>query len=71
VGSGSIDPDLRINNGSPPRPDKVCGAMSEQHGDGGHGHISAPQKFVHLIGCLDPKARTAAGVRPRPMPPKR
>jgi hypothetical protein len=35
----------------------VCGAMSQQRD-----HLSnqsAPQKFVHLVGCRDAKARSA------------
>jgi len=34
-----------------------CGAMSQQ-GSEFRGNISAPQKFVHLIGCRDRKAET-------------
>jgi len=34
---------------------KTCGAMCEQHG---YGNESAPQKFIHLIGCRDPSAGT-------------
>jgi hypothetical protein len=49
---------------------RVCVAMSQQHGDDGRGNLSAPQKFVRLVGCHDPKARTGPWVRPRPAPPK-
>ena len=28
---------------------RICGAMSQQRGDGGND--SAPQKFVQLVGC--------------------
>jgi hypothetical protein len=34
-----------------------CGAMSQQRGDSGRGHLSAPQKFVQLVGYRDPKSR--------------
>jgi len=66
-------PELQIDGGSPQKPDAVrlCGAMSQQHGGGGGAIVSAPQKFVHLVGCRDPNARTAQWGRPRPVPPKR
>jgi hypothetical protein len=50
---------------------KICGAMSQQRGDSGRGNDSAPQKFVQLVGCRDPNARTEPWVRPRPVPGKR
>jgi hypothetical protein len=34
-------------------PQKNCGAMSQQRGDSGN--ESAPQKFVQLVGCSNPK----------------
>jgi len=41
-----------------------CGAMTEQrHTDGRGENESAPQKFVHLIGCRDPNARKSR-IRP-------
>ena len=43
---------------------KICGAMSQQRGDSGN--QSAPQKFVQLVGCRDPKARPEPWVRPVP-----
>ena len=43
---------------------KICGAMSQQRGDSGN--QSAPQKFVQLVGCRDPKARPVPWVRPPP-----
>ncbi len=48
-----------------------CGAMSQQGGDFGRGHQSAPQKFVQLVGFRDPKDRPKPSVRPRPAPVKR
>jgi hypothetical protein len=60
------DPDLRQNE-----PVKVCGAMSQQYGDGGRDNESAPQKFVHLVGYRDPKARPEPRVRPPVSPVKR
>jgi hypothetical protein len=49
----------------------ICGAMSQQRGDSGRGHESAPQKFVQLVGCRDSKARPEAWVRPRSVSAKR
>jgi hypothetical protein len=33
----------------------ICGAMSQQCGD--LSNQSAPQKFLHLVGCRDPGAQ--------------
>jgi hypothetical protein len=64
---------LRIDDPNPRQkePLKVCGAMSQQYGDGDRGNESAPQKFVHLVGYRDPKARTEPWVRPSVTPVKR
>ena len=43
---------------------RISGAMSQQCGD--NGNVSAPQKFVHLVGCRDPKVRPEPPLRPRP-----
>jgi len=59
-------PKLRIDGDGSLRTTRVCGAMSQQNSDSGS--VSAPQKFVHLVGCRDPKARTRPWVRPRPPP---
>jgi len=45
---------------------KICGAMSQQRGHSGH--ESAPQKFVRLVGCRDPKAKAEPWVRPHLTP---
>jgi hypothetical protein len=37
---------------------RMSGAMAQQCGDIGRGNQSAPQKFVRLVGCRDPKARS-------------
>lgn len=42
-------------------------AMSQQCGDSGN--YSTPQKFVHLVGHRDPKARAEPWVRPGPAKP--
>jgi hypothetical protein len=36
------------------RPAGLCGAMSQQR-DEFRANVSAPQKFVHLVGCHDKK----------------
>jgi len=42
---------------------KISGAMSQQRGD--NGNVSAPQKFVRLVGYRDPKGQPEPWVRPR------
>ena len=64
-------PGMRIDHPNPPKTERICGAMSQQSGDSGRGNESAPQKFVQLVGCRDPKARSEPWVRPRPAPGKR
>ena len=64
-------PELRIDNPSNMEPVRICGAMSQQHGDSGRGNESVPQKFVQLVGCRDPKAKDPKAkaepwVRPHP-----
>jgi hypothetical protein len=65
--------ELRIDKRNPLKPGRpgISGAMSLQRGDRGRGNESAPQKFVQLVGCRDPKARLEPWVRPRPAPAKR
>ncbi len=50
---------------------KVCGAMTQQCGDSSRSNESAPQKFLQLVGCCDPKARPVSKARPRPATVKR
>ena len=47
-----------------------CGAMSQQ-GSEFRGNVSAPQKFVRLVGCRDRKADRGPEARPYPNPVKR
>lgn len=63
--SGSSE--LRIGQPNPLKTSRpgICGAMSQQCGDSGN--VSAPQKFVQLVGCRDPKARPEPWVRPGPV----
>lgn len=64
-------PDQRID--SPPKQNSQkaehpCGAMTQQ-GSEFRGNLSAPQKFVHLVGCRE--AKRAAGISQYPNPAKR
>ena len=72
VGSdGSSELRIDLQNPSKTERVRVCGAMSQQHGDSGRGNESVPQKFVQLVGCRDPKAKAEPWVRPQPAPVKR
>jgi hypothetical protein len=65
--------EMRIDEPNPrmkERP-RICVAMTQQSCDSGRGNQSAPQKFVHLVGCRDPKGRPEPWVRPRTDPAKR
>jgi hypothetical protein len=81
VGSGNID----VGNTTPTRkpgqpveregktsehPVSPCGAMSQQ-GSEFRGNVSAPQKFVHLVGCRDREAGTDPEARQYSNPLKR
>ncbi len=60
-------PQLRIDGRGPvkDRP-RLCGAMSQQHGESGRSNESAPQELIHLVGFRDPNARAEGAARPRP-----
>ena len=51
-------------------PAGLCGAMSQQ-GSEFRGNVSAPQKFVHLVGCRERKAEAGPGARQSSNPVKR
>jgi hypothetical protein len=51
-------------------PVSPCGAMSQQ-GDEFRGNVSAPQKFVQLVGCRDRKVGTGLEARQYSNPVKR
>ena len=51
-------------------PVRVCGAMSQQ-GSEFRGNVSAPQKFVHLVGCRERKAGPGPEARKYSNPVKR
>ena len=48
----------------------ICGAMSQQGGEF-RGNVSAPQQFVHLVGCRDRKVEAGPEARQYSNPPKR
>jgi hypothetical protein len=67
-----IDPSPKIEHqtkGSR-RTRDVCGAMSQQ-GSEFRGNVSAPQQFVHLVGCRDRKIGSGPEARQYPNPLKR
>jgi len=51
-----IDPSLKADRQvkASEHPAGLCGAMSQQ-GSEFRGNVSAPQKFVHLVGCRERK----------------
>ena len=51
-------------------PASLCGAMSQQ-GSEFRGNVSAPQKFVHLVGCRERKAEPGLEARQYSNPVKR
>lgn len=60
--------ELRIDNSL--KTEHPCGAMSQQGGEF-RGNMSAPQKFVHLVGCREPKVVRESLVRQSPSAAKR
>jgi hypothetical protein len=67
LGDASSKPRIERQNPSRPERPRISGAMAQQCGDNGRGDQSAPQKFVQLVGCRDPKAKPEPWVRPRPV----
>jgi hypothetical protein len=59
LGDGSCKPRIERQNPLRTERPRISGAMAQQCGDIGRGNQSAPQKFVRLVGCRDPKARPA------------
>jgi hypothetical protein len=55
---------------SSPHPASLCGAMSQQ-GSEFRGNVSAPQQFVHLVGCRDRKVGSGPGASQYPNRVKR
>lgn len=76
-GSGPrIDPSLMTERQGKPQgkaseqPVGLCGAMSQQ-GNEFCGNVSAPQKFVQLVGCRDRKVGSGLEARQYSNPVKR
>jgi hypothetical protein len=80
VGSGNIDvgratptreagPPAERKGEAPEHPVRPCGAMSQQGGEF-RGNVSAPQKFVRLVGCRERKPGPGSEARPYPNPVK-
>ena len=75
-----IDPSLKTERQGTPKgntqgktsahPASPCGAMSQQ-GSEFRGNVSAPQKFVQLVGCREPKAEPGLEARQYSNPVKR
>jgi hypothetical protein len=63
LGDGSAKPRIEglnpLQNPLRTERPRISGAMAQQCGDLGRGNQSAPQEFVRLVGCRDPKARPA------------
>jgi hypothetical protein len=47
----------------PARKQEINGAMSQQRSDHNWGNQCAPQKFLHLVGCREPKLLPAPAGR--------
>lgn len=54
IGSPELRIDPSVKKGREGTSSGLCGAMSQQGGEF-RGNISAPQKFLHLVGCRDRK----------------
>lgn len=81
MGNGNIDvgsatptrkpgPPVAREGETSEHPVSPCGAMSQQ-GSEFRGNVSAPQKFVHLVGCRERKARPGLEARQYSNPVKR
>lgn len=69
---GRIDPSPKTarQGKASEHPVGLCGAMSQQGGEF-RGNVSAPQKFVHLVGCRDRKVGPGPEARQYSNPLKR
>lgn len=66
-----IDPSSKTErSGKALEHEGFCGAMSQQ-GDEFRGNVSAPQKFVHLVGCRERKVGSGLEARQHSNPLKR
>ena len=59
VGASERRIDSSLKTGQEGSSSGLNGAMSQQ-GDEFRGNVSAPQKFLHLVGCRDRKASQAS-----------
>jgi hypothetical protein len=75
VGNGSTDAGNETATRKPgqPRPERprLSVAMTEQCGDSGRGHQSAPQELPQLVGCRESKTKPPAKLRRNPNPAQR
>jgi hypothetical protein len=75
-GNSPCEPRIELSlnmTGRPQSPAGVavsCGAMSQQAGEFGD-NISAPQGFLHLVGCRERKVTPGEGRNSSSYPPKR
>jgi hypothetical protein len=75
-GQPAVEPTSGRNGSSEQRIDRSlktehpCGAMSQQGGEF-CGNLSAPQKFVHLVGCREPKTVRGSEISQYPSAAKR
>ena len=71
-GGMRIDPPLKADHWAKAseHPTGLCGAMSQQ-GSEFRGNVSAPQKFVHLVGCRERKVEAGLEARQSSNPLKR
>jgi hypothetical protein len=67
-----IDPSLKTDHQekASEHPAGLCGAMSQQ-GSEFRGNVSAPQKFVRLVGCRERKVEAGLEARQYSNPVKR
>ena len=67
-----VDPSLKTDRQERASgyPAGLCGAMSQQ-GSEFRGNVSAPQKFVQLVGCRERKAESGLEARQYSNPVKR
>jgi hypothetical protein len=59
IGASERRIDSSLKTGREGTSSGLCGAMSQQGGEF-RGNVSAPQKFLHLVGCRDRKASQAS-----------
>lgn len=68
--NGSSEPRIDSSPKTERHPAGLSGAMSQQGGEF-RGNVSAPQKFVQLVGCRDRKVKSGLEAGQYPNPVKR